>query len=217
MSEILNELDRNLLLKLSWFPPDNEIIGIETRSLSLASHQWVSTVGLRCLIPDADLSPADELAELQAYVWAHTAPVRLVGALAWSGDWRDALESDEVMPPEQIVAVLAEWREIREQILGLIAVTEIDFLKRKSKGDKTPSEVAGVTRFAHKVTTVQARTGFSRKTVLWELPIWEANQIYHSAMRSEGHYTVPAFEKTSADDFDEFSIAALEDDGGADE
>lgn len=206
----LSDYDRRIVLGLSFFPPDREILGVATRSLSIASHQWVKMVGLRCLDPFADMTPREELAQVSAYVWAHSADPDLVGESAWTGDWLPSLEYTE-STPEQTLALVADWRRVRERVLSLVAATEIEVRPRpKGKNsEKIPSAVVGPSRLAHKIATVSRETGYTREEVLWHLPLWEANQIYHASLRRDGAWTTPVMERSSPDDFADFSVDAL--------
>lgn len=210
----MNEPDafvRNVLLGMSWFPPDTEILGIPTRSLSLASHQWVRQMGLRILDPGADLSPSEEIAQLNAYVWAHSVDPATVSALAWTGDWREALDYEEESEAATLAA-LGEWRAIRQIIVELLEATEIRVIPRPRKGtDDTPSDVVGLLKFSHQVTTCMRETGLPRQEVLWHLPKWEANQIYHGALRRDGAWTAPDLRRSAPDDFQDFALGGLDD------
>jgi len=208
----MNEADRRVLLSLSWFPPDREILGVPCRSLSLASHHFVKTMGIRSLDPHAGMSRSEEIAELSAYVWLHTADPATIAAVAWSGDWQESMTYEE--ESEAItLEILHEWREIRERVLGLLAVSDFDIRPRpKSKHDKTPSDVIGVSRFAHQVATLAEATGWDRDFILWELPKWEADQLYHKTLRHEGAWTVRAFEKSAPDDFAAFEMPTFDED-----
>lgn len=208
----MNEADRRVLLSLSWFPPDREILGVATRSLSLASHHFVKTMGIRSLDPYAEMTPSEEIAELSAYVWLHTADPDTIAAVAWSGDWQEAMSYEEENESVTLT-ILSEWREIRERILGLLAVSDFDIRPRpKSKHDKTPSDLIGVSRFAHQVTTLAESTNWAKDYILWELPKWEADQIYHKTLRHEGAWTVKPFEKSAPDDFAAFEMPTFDDD-----
>jgi hypothetical protein len=212
-------IDNQLAQRFAWFAPDTEILGVETRSLSLRSYEAVGIMGLSILKPEANLTPLEELGEVTAYVWLHSEDPALISRALWEGSWRHLLHYDE--PDESAaLATLAEWREVRERILFLLDATAIR-LKAKpakpgAKPDPVPSDVVAPSRLAHRIMIALRDSGMSRQEAGWELPIWEANLLYHAAMRWEGQWTVrTAGVETPPESMEDFDLPDWE--GGADD
>lgn len=189
----MTEVEEKLAQRFGWFAPDTEILGVETRSLSLRSMEAVEIMGLSLLKPEMDLAPLEEMGELQAYVWLHSEDPKVIAQALWDESWRSLLhyeEEDELA----MLSVLKAWREVRQRILFLLESTAIRIQpKPKSPGAKSeplPSSVVHPSRLAHRLYIAQRDSGMSREEAGWELPIWEANLIYHAAMRWEGQHTV---------------------------
>lgn len=188
----MSPLERNVILSLSWFRPDGDLLGEATRSLSLLSRQAARVMGLRLLDRNHVLTPDEEIAELQAYVWLHAEEIPVIERAMWSGAWRGVLDA-KPMDPEEAVAVLSVWRSRREEILSLIEATSVRVRPKPRKpgrnDDPRPISVVGPTKLAHLIRLVARESGLSFREAGWELPIWEANQIYHDLMHFEGQWT----------------------------
>lgn len=206
---------RALVLPLAWFPPDRELFGEKMRSLSLLSHQAMKVMGLRLLTRGHEYAdPLDEMGEVLAYAWLHTAPVEDIAPALWSGAWRERMRYTESSPVATL-ALLAEWREFRGRLLGLLDATRIRIIPRKkSANDDTPSNVVGPSLLSQQIALVGKHLGESREYITWHLPIWEAWQIYHVATRGGGAWTVPDVQTAKiADSFEDFSVGALTPEG----
>lgn len=217
----MEEWQRRLMLGMSWFPPDTEILGTETRSLSLASREALRMIGLPILDRSATPDRLEELDQLMVYAWLHSESIEVVSRSLWTDAWHSA-RGYQAESEEEIQVILSEWREIRERIISLVEATDIEIqpkpkTAKEKENNKIPSNVIGPTVFAHKVSVVMRETGMDRETVLWRLPVWEANQIYHAAMRWNGHWTVRVKERSPHDSFSDFEVKALDEEDSADE
>lgn len=190
----MEELERSMFLKLSWFSSDRRLLGEEVRPYSLASHHAVRLMGLRLLEREHGLTEDEEYRELMAYRWLHYEPVEVVAEGLWSGTWRAMLSAP--CPEEPALELLAEWREARERLLNLLEATEIGIRPRPSSGeDKTPFEVRGPDEMAHQLSVVARATGRASDELLWQMPLHQLRQHYHAEMRWHGFWTVrPATE-----------------------
>jgi hypothetical protein len=203
---------RALILPFSWFPPDRELFGSEMRSLSLLSHQAVKVMGLHVLDRDHEYAdPLDEMGEVLAYAWLHTAPLAEIPPALWSGSWREKMAYQESSAAATL-AVLTEWREFRERVASLLEVSRIKVIPRKkSASDDTPVNVISPTLLAHQIGHVAELFGETKEFVSWHLPVWEAWQLYHVAMRRGGAWTVAGGEsRKTTDTFERFEIADLQ-------
>jgi hypothetical protein len=202
---------RALVLPLAWFPPDQELFGVKMRSLSLLSHQAVKVMGLKLLTRGHEYDdPLDEIREVLAYAWLHTAPIETISPALWSGAWRAEMDYTETSPAATL-ALIDQWRVFRERLLGLLDATRIRILPRKkSANDDTPSNVIGPSLLSQQIALVGKHLGESREYITWHLPLWEAWQIYHVATRGGGAWTVPDVQTAKiADSFEDFSVGAL--------
>lgn len=205
----MTEVEEKLAQRFGWFAPDTEILGVETRSLSLRSMEAVEIMGLKLLKPEMDLAPVEEMGQLQAYVWLHSEEPKVIARALWDESWRSLLEYEETNEIAML-EVLREWREIRQRILFLLEATAIQIRpKPKAAGAKEsplPSYVVHPSRLAHRLYLAQRDSGMDREAAGWELPIWEANLLYHAAMRWEGQHTARGvanlLPKESMEDFD---------------
>lgn len=207
-------LQRVLTLPFAWFPPDTLLFDQELRSLSLCSHQATKVMGLRLLDPLATYEdPLEEMGEVLAYVWLHTAPVAEISRALWDGRWRGAMAYREKSPAATL-ALLNEWREMRERVLALLAATEIRIRPRPPKPGAQPSEippdVIHPTLLAAQIATVERELGESRERARWHVPIWEAWQIWHVDRSREGKWTIPGKDRSVTEDaFEDFTVSAL--------
>lgn len=185
----MSPLDRAMFLKLSWFTPDQTLLGTPVRPYSLASHHAVRMMRLTLLEREHGLDPAEEYRQLLAYCWLHREPIADVSESLWSGSWRAML--DAPAPPEPALDLLTEWREARERLLSLLEATEITIRARPSTGeDRTPFEVCGPDVMAHQLSVVARATGRSDHDLLWQMPLHQLRQHYHAEMRWHGFWTV---------------------------
>lgn len=208
----MTDSDRNLFLSLAWFPPDTEVVGVPTRSLSIASRHALRLMGLRCLERDSGVDEVTEYGELLAYAWLHTEDPETISRAVWDGSWRGTLEVAEEIDEEERIAHLADWRETRERVLSLLDSTDVRILPRKSRGPQSPEQtspaaVVNPLVIDHRITVLMRETGMSRREVLWELPVWEGNRIYHAAMRFDGQWTAWELERSGEQEsFEDFAV-----------
>ena len=208
----MNEIDRTLLRRLAWFRPPAQFMGSDLRLPSLPSVELIELLGLSVLRAEPGLSREREMAEVQAYAWIHSAPLPLVAGSVWTGDWRAAMDLGE-MTPEQIEAALAEWRCYRQPLVELIEAH--DFVVRprprregaKSDGPSPPSNLIHCTLAGHRMAVVMRWLGLSDPAAMWELPWWEAMQIYHADRRRDDLWTVPPAAEREAEEFEGFELA----------
>lgn len=209
---------RHLLRRMSWFRPGSVFMGRELRMPSIPSVELMDLIGLRVLEEDPGLSPAEEMAQVQAYAWIHSEPVAMVSASLWSGAWREVLETGTMSEPEMMAAV-TEWRCYREPIRQLIEANDFTVMKKprpasstggKSSAPSPPSTLIHCTTAGHRMARVMGHLGISDPLAVWDLPWWEAMQIYHADRRHEDLWTVPKAEEREAEDFDDFTLAGID-------
>ncbi len=210
----MRDLDRALTLPFAWFAPDTMLFDRPLRSLSLCSHQAIKVMGLRLLDPLATYAdPVEEITEVLAYVWLHTAPVEEIERALWDGGWRSALTYQESSQAATL-ALLSEWRELRARILALIAATEIRIRAKprdpKLPPDDTPPDVVSPTLLAAQIAAVCEIMREPRERAKWHVPLWEAWQIYHVDRRREARWTILARDRSVPEDsFENFELGAL--------
>lgn len=204
----MEELERTMFLKLSWFSPDRRLLGMDVRPYSLATHHALRLMGLRLLERDHGLDPDEEYRQLMAYLWLHREPVETVSEALWSGSWRAMVEVD--CPEEPALELLSEWREARERLLSLLEASEIGIRPRPSSGqDRTPFEVRGPDEMAHQLSVVARATGSGRDELLWHTPLHQLRQSYHAEMRWNGFWTVRPAQEIPEAAFDGFEESVL--------
>lgn len=213
----LTEIERATMLRLAWYPPDREFLGEPQRPLCLGTWHAMALMGIRLLDEEVAMSPAEEYRQLAVYLWLHREPVEVIEASLWSGAWRAMLEVkvDETDPPLEL---LAEWREMRARLLGLLEATAIRIRPQpRSPHDKTPGEVVGPDAMGHHITVVMDATGKSEREVMWDLPLYQELVIYHGEMRKRGHWTYRPGKEVAESEFVGFGdavFANLRSDGG---
>jgi len=163
----------------------------------------------------------DEAREVLAYAWLHTAPIDEISRALWDDGWRSAIRYEET-DAAATLALLAEWRELRERIVALLEATEIRVTPRPRKAnapaDDTPANVVYPLLLSAQIATVAEILGEPKERVGWHVPIWEAWQIYHVARRRDGAWTIPGKGRAEpAETFESFECAALTPGEGHDE
>ena len=203
----------SLALSLSWADEAHELLGMEARPLSLVSRDLVRLMGLRLL----DRAPAyesveDELADLQAYAWIHTASLEDVCDAMRTGGWRAVVEGASY-DAASLAEILPAWRERRALLAAGVAAVEYEVRPRppragakRDPADEPPSDVIGPTRLGLRAWLLQRETGVGRVEALWHYPYCQAVQICHAAQWWERQWTVPAMERTGPVDFGEFEL-----------
>lgn len=210
----MRDLRTLLTLPFVWFPPDTVLFERPARSLSLLSHHAVKVMGLRVLDPAAAYEdPLEEAREVLAYAWLHTAPIDVISRALWDDGWRDAIQYEE-SDAAATLAVLGEWRALRERIVALLEATEIRVTPRTRKAnapaDDTPANVVYPLLLSAQIAAVAEILGEPKEQVGWHVPIWEAWQIYHVARRRNGDFTIPGKGRTEPEEtFEQFEVAAL--------
>jgi hypothetical protein len=210
----MKNLRQSLTLPFVWFPPDTMLFGEPTRSLSLLSHQATKVMGLRVLDPLATYEdPLDEAREVLAYAGLLTAPVDEISRALWDGGWRAKMNYKESSPAATL-ALLSEWRQMRECLVALLEATEIRVTPRTRKpgapADDTPANVVYPLLLSAQIAAVAEVLGEPKERVAWHVPIWEAWQIYHVVLRREGMWTISAQGRSEpSETFDNFTVAAL--------
>ena len=218
----MRDLQQILTLPFAWFPPDTVLFEQPVRSLSLCSHQAVKVMGLKVLDPLATWEdPLDEMREVLAYVWLHSAPIDEISRALWSGRWRDQMVYRETSAAATI-ALLGEWRAFRERVLALLASTEIRIRDKPARTgaapDDTPPDVISPTLLAVQIAVACEVLSEPRERVCWHVPIWEAWQAYHVDRRREGRWTVAGRDRRVPEEtFEEFKVGALTPDDEVDE
>lgn len=208
------DFQRVLTLPFAWFPPDTVLFDQEMRSLSLCSHQAVRVMGLRVLDPLATWDdPLDEMREVLAYVWLHTAPIEDICRALWDGRWREQMTYEESSATATL-ALLAEWRVFRERVLALLEATEIRIREKPARHgappDDTPADVISPTLLAVQIAVACELLGETRERVCWHVPVWESWQAYHVDRRREGRWTVAGRDRRVPEEtFEGFNVAAL--------
>ena len=208
----MTDTRRTILLRMAWFPPDTEIMGQQVRPLCLATWHAMKLMGLQLLERSVELEPRAEYAQLMVYVWLHREDPDKIAQALWSGSWRKILETalEEDADPEP--ELLQLWRDQREQILQLLEASAVKVKPRKDgKPVDTPLEVVGPDEMAHQISIVRRATGESTKEVLWDLPLYQFRQHYHSEMRWQAHHTVRPGSGSSSqpEEFEGFGAAVL--------
>ena len=154
--------------------------------------------------------PLDEIREVLAYAWLHTEPPAVISRALWSGSWRECFDYEEDSPAATL-ALLGEWRTLRERIVGLLNATEIR-IQTKPRGTtktvETPPSVISPTLLTQQISIVAEILGEGREVVKWEIPIWEAWQIYHDHKRRDGNWTVPGKDRYEVEEsFEGFELS----------
>lgn len=226
MTAMMDDGERDLFLRLGWFAPESVVLDVACRPVSLGSMEAMRLMGLGLLTEEDEGWPADSLTatrEIAVYLWLHDreTPVEAVERALWDGSWRRIGAAIE----EANAAVISEFAVMRLRLRRLIGAAGIEIRPRpKSHHDDTPWNVVGPGALAHRVTVLGRATGWSRREILWRLPLYQAEQIYHAEMRWQGMWTVRAGAgEVRAEVFEDFAIGALfetdpmsDDDGGRD-
>jgi hypothetical protein len=211
----MDEHERDLYRRLGWFAPDSVILGMEMRPVSLASMEAMRLMGIAGLlesVPETETDFGQETREIAAYLWLHAVetPVPVVERAIWDGSWRAVMDSMELPSLDVVV----EFRVMRERLRALIVAAGVTVKpKPKSKSDDTPWNVMGPGAMAFDVAVIARATGWGRREILWDTPLYQALQIYHAELRWNGLWTVPpgsgAVEPSV---FENFELSALGED-----
>jgi hypothetical protein len=202
---------QTLALALSWCDEDLDLLGEETRPLSLGSRHLLRLTGSRMLEMDPGYETEQgEVRDLTLFAWLHSAPLPEVTEAMWSGAWRAVLEAGDLDELTR-AAVLPEWRERRLRLAVLCSAVDYEIAPRprptgNSSAPVPPSDLMNPTRLAYRVWLLMRDTGVPRLEALWHFPYWQAVQICHAAQRHEGDWTVPIRERTGPADFEGFDL-----------
>lgn len=207
-------------LALSWFEETREILGKPARPLSMGSRQAIELMRLRVLQRDPlYASEMEELGELYAYAWLHTAPLGSVCHALREGSWRIALEMPE--PTEQERAeILGPWRETRLGLAATVAAVEYQVVARpksakaKDEAPRTPDWVIEPLVIAFRLRLLMRDTGTPREEALWHFPYAQAMQICMAAQRWEDQWTALKGEGRKAESFEAFDLEGDAETGG---
>jgi hypothetical protein len=200
-------------LAMSWFDEAREILGKAARPLSLGSRHAMDLMGLRLLQRDPEYgSETEELGELYAYAWLHTAPLADVCHGLRDGAWRAALNVPELTEADRR-EILGPWRETRLELAATVAAVEYTVMRKprttsaKESAPKTPDWVIDPLVIAYRLRLLMRDTGASRMEALWEWPYAQAMQICLAAQRWEDQWTVPKGERAKEESFVGFEMA----------
>jgi hypothetical protein len=199
-------------LAMSWFDEAREILGKSARPLSLGSRHAMELMGLRLLQRDPEYgSETEELGELYAYAWLHTAPLADVCHGLRDGAWRAALNVPALTDADRR-EILGPWRETRLELAATVAAVEYQVMPKprpasaKESGPKTPDWVMDPLVIAFRMRLLMRDTGASRMEALWEWPYAQAMQICLAAQRWEDQWAVAKGEKAKQESFEGFEM-----------
>lgn len=207
-------------LAFSWFDEEREILGKPARPLSMGSRHAIDLMGLRVLRRDPEYATeAEEMGELYAYAWLHTAPLGDVCRGLRDGAWRAALTTD---PPtqEERAEILGPWREKRMELAATAAAVDYRVVPRpksakaKDEGPRTPGWVMEPLVVAYRLRLLMRDTGAGREEALWHFPYAQAMQICLAAQRWEDQWTAPKGDGVKAESFEAFDLEGDAETGG---
>ncbi len=214
------DLLKEFSLAFSWFDEERNILGKPARPLSLASRHAIDLMGLRVLRRDPEYSTeAEEMGELYAYAWLHTAPLADVCRGLKDGAWRAAAQPVDPTPEER-AEILGPWRETRLELAATVAAVDYKVVPKprpttaKNDGPRTPDWVMEPLMIAYRLRLLMRDTGTGREEALWLFPYAQAIQICMAAQRWEDQWTAPKGEEGKAESFETFDLEGDAETGG---
>lgn len=199
----LTFFERRLFADLVWFEPSREFLGEEftgLRPLSLATWKAIEITGLQLFHEDVELSEAEEMREVAAYLWLHTAEISVIKEALWTGSWRAVYDGER----EPSAPILALFRAYRGRMMAALAASEFDLRPRpKSKGDDTPKDILGTSSFAFSLSVLLRITGLPLEQLLWHEWLPQLRQMEHAEMRWQGSWTVPKGRSMKDQDYED--------------
>ena len=187
----MTEIERALFSDLAWFAPDHDFLAPEItglRPLSLATWKAMELTQIILFADEPRLSLEEEMRQIAAYIWLHTAPIPTIGEALWSGAWR-AVYSNAPAPSEQIIHLFRAHRQRNMDALSA-ACFRIRPRSSSAKHDDTPKDVIGPQNLAFTIALLRRATRASAHEILWLTWLPQMLQTEHAELRWNGAWTV---------------------------